>query len=373
MQQKSNICKFFEELFTNYKEIPLIPSQYDMTSYINFIKVCNKNTLKVKYNPSLIYLSNHTIYDETKQIPLYWLENGFVYFILNAFKFATPLLNDNNKRNLIAKWLGIGKYYDENCFYGSKIINDCRLSYKLYNLLMNGYMDYYRYNALIGDLNLPENYYYIENLYYLNRFNKLNANKKTILLKSMKVKIEMNSIKCNNFNEFVNINMFNNLINIMKKIANKFYITGSIIDYINNTRLIRNNYNDSDIDIVITDKKAFELLAGYIKGYLEFVLDITDGIEYTGKHINIKADIFSTRPIQIYYMDDKHYVFTHHFPCVRGYINNKLNMYLSQQAVKIFEPSSDKKIKFIFMFPYTDVAKARAIISKYKQRGYYIE
>ena len=358
--------KLFNEIFNNRKLIPLIPNKNMMKRYTACINSINKYTLDVKANSSLSYLLKDI--PNVDKVRLNDLQTDYKYFILNSFRFGILENQDNKNKQYrkISRWLGLTNLYNGN-FYGERTFYDVRISMLADEVIRNSNM----YHDIA--YHITDNVFYIENVYYINRLDNKSPwyfYDREEFLKNMKVSDCMTKSQVNKFNEFVNSEKFVNLMCIMKKIVNKFYITGSVIDYINNTTFNKENYIDSDIDIVVTDKIKFQLLSGYLLKYVED-LD-SDIVEYTGRYINIKPGVFSHRHIQIYYMKEKYCVFAHHFPCVRGYINSKLKMSLSHQAIDIFRPDSDKKIKYIFMFPYTDLKKCKQIITKYRARGYII-
>jgi len=384
---QNSFGQIFEELFNNREIMPLVPSKLLLAKYDLFINNVNSKFLKIGQNPHLInhidqkllkylnnLLKNNPQKYESYNIGFNNLEESYKYFVLNAVRFGKR--PDNKSYKLLIKQLGLTEYtYSNNNNWGGYeniVISDIRLTYLFKNIEDSTY-NIYR--------NLLKNKFYIENMYYINRLydtTYIDKNTRVSLLKSMKENKSMDSSQVSKFNKFVCIDKFAKLASIISNIVGKYYITGSIIDYINNTNLKPNQYDQSDIDIVITDKTKYELLAGVIVGYLKYAQnesdeDINNIISYTGKYITLDLGYFSNREIQIYYMKEKYCVFAHHFPCVRGYITSSYKMSLSQQAIDIFRPDSDKKIKFVFMFPYTDVEKSRKIIKKYKRRGYTIE
>ena len=386
--RKNTIPKIFDDIFNNREIMPLIPSKKMLQKYDLFIDNVSAKFLKIKENPHLInYLTDHAVHyyahlKESKpdQYAYYKVSfdkfvESYKHFILNAVRFGKR--PDKKSYKLLIKQLGLIEYLRPNGGWGSYegiAISDIRLMYAFMNNL-NRYQGYKFYKDLLY------NKLYIENVYYINRFansSNITEIRRNMFLKKMKKTKPMDSSQVSKFNEFVNIDKFSQIAAILSDVVGKYYITGSIIDYINNTALKPNEYNRSDIDIVITNRLKFELLAGFIIGYLTYAQSetserINNIISYDGKYITLKADYFSKREIQIYYMKEKYCVFAHHFPCVRGYINTKYGMALSRQAIDIFRPDSDKKVKFVFMFPYTDVEKSKMIIKKYQARGYKIE
>lgn len=374
----------FDKVFNNRQAIPLIPSNANIQAYDLFIANLSSKTMRINENPHLIeklkdkaisYIRDDFLENKKNTVvDLHDFKTEYVYFILNAVRFGKRL--PNQSMNKVIRYLRLWQYsggFQVGSYEGVST-NDIRITY-----LLKHEMDLTRrYHKL---LKAP---YFIENVYYATKFPQkdLKREGKPItrekLLKSMKITSSMNENQCILFNEFVDGVKFTELINILREIVGKYYITGSIIDYINNTNLKPELYKNSDIDIVITDKLAFETLSGYLIAYLRFKMcmtmhQINKIVSYTGKYINLTGGFFSKRDVQIYHLKEKYGVFAHHFPCVRGYINSKGQMALSHQAIDIFRPNSDKKIRYIFMFPYTDVEKSASIIKKYRKRGYFIE
>jgi len=368
-----NIEKFFDSVFNNRYYVPLYVE--NTKKYDTYISKVNKNTLSPEEHPELLSLIldgwRRNKYEKSgNNIDLNMLHKEYAYFILNAVRFG----KSNKLRRQIYKYLGLQQYM---CRRKNGYTGEFCYDVRIYFRFVNEYNGKLKYTDIINGIDLQCMKFYIENLYYINRLTSNNNcgiyitdEGRKQALKNMKVTSPLNEEQSLRFNEFVNISKFVELINIIKHVVGKYYITGSIIDYMNNTSLDPKNYTDSDIDILVTNKLKFQLLAGYLTKATE---PDNDAIEYTGNRINIKAEVYSHRPIQIYYDREKHLVFDHHFPCVRGYINSKGSMALSQQAIDIFRPDSPKKVKYVFMFPYTDSEKAKSIIMKYYKRGYSIE
>lgn len=385
---QNNMKQIFEELFNDRDVMPLIPSKLSLQKYNLFIDNVSAKFLKIKENPHLINnLTEYALsyYDGLREnkpaeyayykICFEYFVDSYKHFILNAVRFGKR--PDNKSYKLLIKQLGLIEYIQPHSGWGSYegvAISDIRLVYAFINYPnIRDYHEFY-HNLLLNKL-------YIENIYYINRLidgSTITEYLRKELLKNMKKTKPMDSSQVSKFNEFVNIDKFAKFASILNDVVGKYYITGSVIDYINNTDLKYHEYINSDIDIVITNKLKFELLAGFIIGYLtysqnETAENINKIISYDGKYITLRSGYFSNREIQIYYMKEKYCVFAHHFPCVRGYVNSKYEMALSRQAIDIFRPDSDKKVKFVFMFPYTDVEKSKNIIKKYQARGYKIE
>lgn len=368
----SSVERMFQYVFNDRECVPLVPSEDDLYMYNIALPSIDCDTLNPINNHALIpHLKNKKKIRCNVPCKIYDFKGEYKYFLLNAFRFGEV---PNNKRNQIAEVLGISRYHKatfSSDIYGNNVVYDVRINYRYDNLPSK-----LSVGCMLIKLENPKYFFYIENLYYINRLRvKERGFKREKYLKNMKVPINITSEKAAKLNDFVDMNNFVELIDIMKKIAEKFYLTGSLIDYMNNTNFDPSNYEDSDIDIVIVDKVKFHLLAGYLLGYLTFIRkldDIANYFTYDGKYISIQPGIFSCRPIQIYCMAEKYCVFAHHFPCVRGYVDHKMRMRLSNQAVDIFQPESDKIIKYVFIFPYTDVEKSKNIIKKYEKRGYII-
>lgn len=366
----------FDYVFNVRKMVPLVPSDHLLEIYKNVIHGINKDSLVPSKNPALLFLIKGTYKerDMTKPVPLHCFKDEYIFLLLNAFRFH----NTKTKRRAeIAKILGIKKYHKamfSSDIYGNNVVYDVRINYRYDNLPKN----FMTGTILSRICNLKNNHIYIENLYYINRLRvKESGFKREKFLKRMKVPVEMTSDKAIKYFDFVGHNTFTNLTKIMSKVAEKFYLTGSIIDYMFNTEFNPDNYKDSDIDIVITDKSKFGLLAGYLLSYYLNDLKIpmekmNEYFNYDGKYITLLPGVFSHREIQIYCMAEKYCVFAHHFPCVRGYIDHNMRIRISQQAADIFRPDSDKVVKYIFIFPYTDVEKSKKIINKYENRGYVV-
>lgn len=378
----AKIDQLFDGLFCNKTLFPLIPNDIKLSEYNIFTKYTTK-PLNVVKNPAILgHIKTMTFQtecaiknrrDHKLTLRLDELNVEYVYFILNAIRFSD--IPKSKKRSLI-KSIGLYEVSIDEDFY-NMVIYDIRAKY-YYDNVIDPKLRYKPVDTIIEN----GQFYHLENLYYMNKFKRFgyfdNDKNRKAALKLMKETQSMTSNQLAKFNTFVGPK-FSKLCNVMDSLGIKYYITGSIIDYMNNTTMNPNNYVDSDIDIVITDKIKFQVLSGILVATYanENGIPIKDvmnnNIVYDIKYINIAAGVYSDRPIQMYYAFEKYSTFAHHFPCVRGYINNKGNISLSKQAVDIFRPDSDKVIKYVFMFPYTDTAKAKAIIEKYRKRGYVIK
>lgn len=371
----TSLHDIFEYIFNDRTEVPLIPNENDSNTYDHIMKTFDERSLIPAINPPLLFLVKKSCRNKDMTViqPLYRFEDKYIFLLLNAFRFGNV---NYKRRSKVAKLLGIEKYHKamfSSDIYGNNVVYDVRINYRYNNLPSKFYV-----GNILARLLEPKNHFYIENLYYINRLRvKESGFKRKKYLKSMLVNVDMASDKMVKYSEFVSINKFTNLLAIMRLVANKYYITGSIIDYMFNTEFNPDNYKDSDIDIVITDKSKFGLLAGYLLSY--YLNDLKISMEnmnkyftYDSKYITLSPGIFSDREIQIYCMTEKYCVFAHHFPCVRGYIDHNMRIRISQQAADIFKPDSDKVVKYIFIFPYTDVEKSKKIISKYEKRGYIV-
>lgn len=378
---KFSFVQFFNEVFNNREFIPLVVNKNQGIKYDAFIQNINSKVLCPNNNPHLLtkikdinmvamFTNNRIKIRKSYKISLTKLNEKYAYFILNAYRFGKRAPDQSNRK--IFKMLKLDEYVNEEEYnvYGDIPIQDIRLNYRLKQLS--------RY--LEPNLDIMSDPYVIENLYYINKLREskfMDVDKRDLYLKKMYQKSDMNSDQISKFNKFVNPDKFNKLMLLLNEVVGSYYITGSVIDFINNNNLKEKEYKDSDIDIVVIDKFKFGLLAGYIMAYLQFTMnlsfaDVSNIVSYDGKHLNIKAGYLSDRDIQIYWMEEKYGVFSHHFPCVRGYINNRYKMALSNQAVEIFKPTSNKVVNYVFMFPYTDSEKAKNIIEKYRARGYNI-
>lgn len=363
--------QYFDKIFNDRDVIPLFVNKYLLKKYTAHVKTINKNTLNTKKHPELLTLTQKydVNFTNIKRIYLSDLPSKLVYFMLNSIRFG----DTNKRRKRLYQYLGLSQYVSN---YTNSYSGENNYDTRIYYRFINEHNFEYKASYILNNLEHPKMRFYLENLYYINKLDTdsicvyISDDRRKQALKNTKVTSELSEDQLRRYDKFVNMAKFIELTNIIEHVVGRYYITGSIIDYINSTTFNEDNYTDSDIDILVTDKLKFQLLAGYLTKLNE---PNNDAIEYTGNRINIKADVYSYRPIQIYYCPEKQTVFSHHFPCVRGYINAKGSMALSHQAIDIFRPDSNKIVKFVFMFPYTNMEKSKAIIKKYHKRGYIVK